>query len=82
MSPELSGTPHQRLLPWAESQGIDRISPLARPLQREGDVCASVYAGTRPRILGDDGRHVPTAGNANSGELRRGAQATIGERLG
>jgi hypothetical protein len=79
MSPELSGTPLQRLLPWAESQGIGWIKPARETMQREGDVCASVYAGTRPRILGDDGRH---AGIARSRELRRGAKATIRERLG
>jgi hypothetical protein len=80
MSPELSGTPHQRLLPWAESQGIDRITRAHQTLQGKGDVCASVYAGTPTRILGDDGRVF--GGTAHSGELRRGAKATIGERLG
>jgi hypothetical protein len=59
MSPELPGTPHRRLLPWAESHGIERIRLRGRlALQREGDACASVYAGTRTRILGDDGRRV------------------------
>jgi hypothetical protein len=62
-----------RLLLRAEAQGIDqRIRRPWPTFQREGDVCASVYAGTRTRILGDDGQRVPTDCIARNGELRRG----------